>query len=738
MHLPVGGLRFDASGRIWGCSGSEIQVSADEGRTWTQKATPVTSPDSLFQVLPGPANVVFAVTSLRGLFRSTDEGATWTLVNYTVYGKIAAPCGIHWPLVSMSPRVPSRSIRWSGDEGATWRDFDVFNVFDISFGPRCSPIVARDIASDIWISKFTADGRTQLWQTIIGGGAADSTVWSEGAGLITDVAGNLYLVGHTASTDFPDQHFGTDAQSGYFVSKLDPDGALVFTTLLPGITVAAITTDRAGNVVAVGTVSSDSVPVTADADQPEFMGTYAGFVLRLSLSGQVVYASYFNQGALNVALAFQDRVLLGGSKFPGESRQHFLGELLEDGRIHDLAALPGSPVSIAADATGQLAVAGVIPALNSCSFFADFPFKGREGGDLYIARFQGPDFKPSPVKSITSDCQSRPQAVAFRSDGVLVLLASTLAFTFPLKQPLFTGFASGFSRGESTVLVYLDTNNGMLLSTYAYGDVLTANDTAFTADIRELTAWPVDIESPAIRLDNVVNAFSGKGSSVLPGSLVTLSGTNLGPVDTIDLGLNSRTDLPKELGGTRVLFNGRPAPIFATSWSRIVCVAPYGLVGEVGIQVEFEGMRSNPVVTAVGGNFGLLTRNFPDLPSSWKSVQEGNVRNADDTPNSAGNPARPGSTFYVFATGFTSPQVEPGSIATSEVASEGFVYAPGFSADTFGQVRGATTIPGFVTALFRVPLTAPSTPGRHEVHLDTVWYKHSDHSASNPIWVYVK
>ncbi len=58
--------------------------------------------------------------------------------------------------------------------------------------------------TDVFISKYSADGTTMLWSTFLGGG--DGTQGTETAhSLICDAQDNVYIYGATSSTDFPIQ-----------------------------------------------------------------------------------------------------------------------------------------------------------------------------------------------------------------------------------------------------------------------------------------------------------------------------------------------------------------------------------------------------------------------------------------------------------------------------------------------------------------------------------------------------
>src|SRR5204863_1555567 len=96
------------------------------------------------------------------------------------------------------------------------------------------------------------------YSSFLGGSGID-----QGFGVAVDGANNTYITGSTASASFPVS--ATAAQSGRaaltdaFVTKLDPAGALVYSTYLGGTgdeAGHAIAVDSAGNAYVTGTTTS--------------------------------------------------------------------------------------------------------------------------------------------------------------------------------------------------------------------------------------------------------------------------------------------------------------------------------------------------------------------------------------------------------------------------------------------------------------------------------------------------
>jgi len=122
-----------------------------------------------------------------------------------------------------------------------------------------------------------------------------------------DSAGNIFLAGQTASTNFPLRTGGTAGNRDIFISKLDPTGNhLIYSTVVGGAQTdcpRAIAVDAAGNAYVAGYTSSADFPVTAGAYQTQSRGLEDGFVLKLSASGALVYSTYLGASGRDFATA---------------------------------------------------------------------------------------------------------------------------------------------------------------------------------------------------------------------------------------------------------------------------------------------------------------------------------------------------------------------------------------------------------------------------------------------------
>jgi uncharacterized protein (TIGR03437 family) len=154
--------------------------------------------------------------------------------------------------------------------------------------------------------------------------------------------------------------------------------------------------------------------------------------------------------------------------------------------------------------------------------------------------------------------------------------------------------------------------------------------------------------APPPQLDSVKNGASYTDGPVSPGEVVTLFGSRLGPDDMVNMQTtDDGTSVTTLLAGTRVLFDGVPAPIVFAMGTQVSAVTPYGLDGKTStqVQVEYQGLLSNAltldVVAATPGVYSL------DSSGSGQAL----VLNDDFSFNGKDKPATLGSVIQIYATG---------------------------------------------------------------------------------------
>ncbi|MDQ1640211.1 MAG: hypothetical protein QOF62_3550 [Pyrinomonadaceae bacterium] len=183
---------------------------------------------------------------------------------------------------------------------------------------------------DGFAAKLNSTGSALLYSTLLGG----SPQINNGARMVVDQAGDMYLTGSTYASNFPttsnafrqtvNPFTGTNflSSTDSYVAKIHPAGAgaadLVYSTYLGGNLgdeSARITLDSAGFVYVTGYTQSTNFPTTADALQPFPTTTDAGirngndigdaFLVKMDLSksgaASMVYATYIGGTGRDVA-----------------------------------------------------------------------------------------------------------------------------------------------------------------------------------------------------------------------------------------------------------------------------------------------------------------------------------------------------------------------------------------------------------------------------------------------------
>src|SRR5262245_496387 len=161
-------------------------------------------------------------------------------------------------------------------------------------------------AGDGFVAKLSVDGSSLVYSTLLCGQGDDSP-----SGIAIDEAGNAYVAGTTASSDFPlvnpielSRGGGVIGVSG-FVSKLSADGSqLLYSTYLGGsgsAVINAIAVDAAGNAYVTGAAGSTDFPTTPGVIQEKagrrhcIDGCYDAFVTKIAPSGSaLVYSTYLS------------------------------------------------------------------------------------------------------------------------------------------------------------------------------------------------------------------------------------------------------------------------------------------------------------------------------------------------------------------------------------------------------------------------------------------------------------
>ena len=201
--------------------------------------------------------------------------------------------------------------------------------------------------------------------------------------------------------------------------------------------------------------------------------------------------------------------------------------------------------------------------------------------------------------------------------------------------------------------------------------------------------------------NGVVNAASSAPFTVgvSRGELITIYGAGLAP----NFVIASNIPFPTNLGGVRVLINGREAPIYYVSSNQVSVIVPYGTeLTFAQIQVINNGVSSNTVTAFVN----LTTPGIFTKPEG--GLGRAAALHSDFTAITPASPARPGETISIFVTGLgdVSPAVVEGSAGPSNPLSN----ATGLFAVYIGGLKGTIGYAGLapqLAGLYQINVTVP-------------------------------
>jgi uncharacterized protein (TIGR03437 family) len=148
--------------------------------------------------------------------------------------------------------------------------------------------------TDGFIAKLDPTGSNYVYSNYLGG-SSDEIVFS----LAVDANSNLYVGGATLSVDFPVTRTGAQRVNGGgiggFIGQFDSTGKLIYCSYLGGggdDFVLGIGLDGAGNMYVTGSTASTDFPATASAFQPKIGGGTDAYVAKLAPGGAITWATY--------------------------------------------------------------------------------------------------------------------------------------------------------------------------------------------------------------------------------------------------------------------------------------------------------------------------------------------------------------------------------------------------------------------------------------------------------------
>lgn len=237
--------------------------------------------------------------------------------------------------------------------------------------------------------------------------------------------------------------------------------------------------------------------------------------------------------------------------------------------------------------------------------------------------------------------QPTPQTINVTSTGAAVPFTSSAATS------LGVNWLSVSQNAAATPATVTASVNAASLASGIYPGTITisANDGSgqkFTVNATLTVTAP-----PAPQISRVVSSATQQLTWLSPGLIVAIQGIGLGPANLVNGTLLAPGAVDTVAGGTRVLIGGVPAPIVAAKSDGVVAVVPYLVRGQstVNVVVEYQGIQSASFPMAVLDSApGIYTRD-------GSGVGQAAIANENGSPNTAANPAVPGTIVSIFGTG---------------------------------------------------------------------------------------
>ncbi len=335
-------------------------------------------------------------------------------------------------------------------------DFPIYNPYDASSNGD----------GDVFVTKLSPAGNVLLYSTYIGGSRYD-----EVSSIAIDGSGCAYVTGETYSVDFPMQnpfdHVNVDSTDA-FVTKLSADGStLEFSTYLGGYKTdrgggIAVDDDRCAYVV--GYTASLDFPLL-DAYDYTLGGNVDAFVTKISASGsELIYSTFLGSSSYEfgeaIAIDASGRVYVTGSThasgFPTQNPYDasynggldvFVAGLTAAGDELVYGTYLGGAgdedaASIAVTSTGDVCVTGHSTSLDFPMYKSFDSVYNGGASDVFVSRLSTTGNGLVYSSYIGGGDSDAAYAIAVDTSGYAYLTGYTKSLDFPTEAP-YDGNANG-------------------------------------------------------------------------------------------------------------------------------------------------------------------------------------------------------------------------------------------------------------------------------------------------------
>ncbi len=160
-------------------------------------------------------------------------------------------------------------------------DFPIKNEINTSHGT----------GEDAFVVKIAPNG-SLIFSLLLGGSGRDYAT-----SVTVDSENNIIIVGETSSNDFPLLNAVDVIQNNYdgFITKLDPNGSLIFSTYLGGSEhdmAVSVVTDDNDSIIVTGETMSQDFPLKNPFDQSLNGTSRDAFITKITTNGSIVFSSF--------------------------------------------------------------------------------------------------------------------------------------------------------------------------------------------------------------------------------------------------------------------------------------------------------------------------------------------------------------------------------------------------------------------------------------------------------------
>jgi len=722
--------------RLYAGTSSGLFRSSDGGAGWSAAGSGIgTRPVLSLSINPQDANFVYAGAAGGGVYRTGDGGDTWVstgpaTLDANAVAVDAAGQFVHAGLyvgtqgyvTKINPGgtalVYSTYIGGAGSTDARAIAVDsgghayVCGATDAADFPTRTPYQASLAGSrDIFFLRLNSAGSGFDYSSFFGGHGDDVC-----EGVAVDSAGNVYLAGNTyarspnaSANDFPTtsgvfQHSSPGGGQDCFAAKFDNTGGrLTWSTFLGGSAVDAcygVAVDSGGYVYLSGLTTSPNFPL----NQPSLGGN-------IPIPPVTQYSSSFVSRLKPDATDLSYSALLGGLKGDTEVDGFALDS---QGRVYLTGYTKAGDFPLTANALGssippggKTIVAVVDPNQNKLVYSTVLPGPGADAGWKIQPDVFGNAWVTGTSYSSQFPVTKDALAVPATSAPAPYVAEIDVAGSKLLHSTLLAGSAGGTGIAIAPAADGTVYAAGSALSTdfpVQSGPFQTARSNDYAIFVQHLNFGPaVPVVPPVISA--VVNGASFAGGALAPGEAITISGTNLSASDT------------------SVTVNGQSMPLFYVSATQINGQLPFEVpLGTAQVKVTANGVASAAatisVVAAAPGIFLIGTTRAA-------------ATNADNSVNTAANPAAPGDPVTIYftgigpldnpvATGQPAPLSGPLSRATMPVTvtiggqAANLIYA-GLTPGSISLAQANVVVPNLASGDYPVVITAGTAPSNAPV-----------------------